>query len=73
MENVRQIMIKKNYIRRKKPKTTSSCNCRKKDNCPMNGNCLKKNVIYKCIVFPPTTTKQRAYHGVTEAEWKQQC
>lgn len=39
----------------------------------MNGNCLTKNVIYKCPVSPrTTTTKQQAYLGLAEGEWKQQ-
>ena len=38
----------------------------------MNGNCIINNVIYKCTVSPATTTtKQRAYLGLTEGEWKQ--
>ena len=72
MENVRQIIKKdNNYVSREKPKSTPSCNCRKKDICPMNGNCLMNNVIYKCTVFPATRTKQRAYLGLAEGEWKQ--
>ena len=27
-----------------------SCNCRKKDECPLEGKCLQRNVIYKCQV-----------------------
>ena len=72
MENVRQIIKKhSNYVMRKKPKSTPSHNCRKKDDCSMNGNCLINNVIYKSTVSPTTTTKQRAYLGLAEGEWKQ--
>ena len=43
-----------------------------KDDCPMNGNCLINNVIYKCTVSPATTTtKQRAYIGLSDGECKQ--
>ena len=67
------IIIKKrnNYISRKKPKSTPSCNCRKKDDYPTDGNFLINNVIYKCTVSPTTTTKQRAYLGLAEVGWKQ--
>ena len=73
MKNVRQIIkIHNNYVSRKKPKLTLSCNCRKKDDFLMNGNCLKNNVIYKRTVSPTTTTtKQGAYLGLAEGEWKQ--
>ena len=60
-----------NYVSRKKPKLATSCNCRKKDDCPLNGNCLTNNVIYKCTASPTTTTKQRAYLGLTKGELKQ--
>ena len=72
MENVRQIIRNhSNYVSRKKPKSTPSCNCKKKDKFPMNGNCLKNNMIYKCTVSPTTTTKQRAYPWLAEGEWTQ--
>ena len=44
-ENVCQIIKKhNNYVSRKKAKSTPSCNCRKKDDYPINGNCLINNV-----------------------------
>ena len=72
MGSVRQIIKNhSNYVSRKKPKLATSCNGRKKDDCPLNGNCLTNNVIYKCTVSPTTTTKQRANLGLAEGEWKQ--
>ena len=72
MENVHQIIKNhSNYVSRKKPKPTPSCNCKKKDDCPLNGNCLTNNVRYKCTVSPTATTKKPAYLGLTEGEWKQ--
>ena len=29
------------------------CNCRQKQNCPLNGKCREKNVIYKCVASVP--------------------
>ena len=26
------------------------CNCRKKEDCPLEGKCITENIIYKCIV-----------------------
>ena len=40
------------------------CNCRQK-NCPMQGKCRMKNILYKCIAS--TSTKpQRGYIGISE-------
>ena len=50
----------------KNTKSTPSCNCRKKDDCPMNRNSLINNAIDKCIVLPTATRKQQAYIGLTE-------
>ena len=75
MENVRQITKNhNNYVNSKKTKSTPSCNCRKKDDCPMNGSCLINNVIHKCTVSSTTTTtttKQQAYVGLAKGEQKQ--
>ena len=69
MENVRQIIKKHNkYVSREKPKSTPSCNCRKKDGCPINSNFLINNIIYKCTVSQTARTKQEAYLGLAEGE-----
>ena len=44
------------------------CNCRKKAECPMEGNCQVNNVIYKCDVTRPLPKK--VYLGLAEGEWK---
>ena len=61
-----------NYVSRKKPKSTPSCNCRKRDNCPKNSNCVMKNVIHKGTVSPTTTANQRVHLALAEGGWKQQ-
>ena len=44
------------------------CNCRKKAECPMEGNCQVYNIIYKCDVARPLPKK--VYLGLAEREWK---
>ena len=44
-------------------------NCRDKRNCPLNGNCREKNVIYKCIASVPNKP-DKIYIGLTEGEFK---
>ena len=46
------------------------CNCRNKNECPLDGKCRTPNVIYKCVVSAPNT-QDKVYIGLTENEWKQ--
>lgn len=55
-------------VSRKEQKLIPMSNYRKKDDCPVDENCLIKNVIHKCSVFPTTTTQLRAYLGLAERE-----
>jgi hypothetical protein len=48
---------------------TLPCNCRKKEDCPLNGDCRKSSVIYKCEVSAPGFPK-KVYIGLTEKEFK---
>ena len=41
----------------------------KKNNCPLDGNCLTKNVVYKCVVSSKNVPDKQ-YIGLTEGEWK---
>jgi len=47
---------------------TPPCNCRDKNNCPLNGGCRAKNVIYQAEVRSPTSTE--TYVGLTSNEFK---
>lgn len=49
--------------------TAKLCNCRNKDACPLNGNCLVNSVVYKATV---TSSKEdpKAYIGLTENAFK---
>lgn len=48
---------------------TPRCNCRKKNECPLNGDCRKSSVIYKCEVTALEHPK-KVYIGLTEKEFK---
>ena len=45
-----------------------SCNCRKKDACPLRGNCLVKSVVYKATVS--TIDSSQTYIGISGGEFK---
>ena len=41
------------------------CNCRQKNNCPLDGKCLTKCVVYKATVTETDTKKQETHIGLT--------
>ena len=47
----------------KKEKETNSCNCRNKNECPLNGNCKVQNVIYICTVSETQIFKKTCLFG----------
>ena len=71
-ENVTQIIKghNKNVTKRTVQKQLV-CNCHNKQDCPVNGNCRKENVIYKCTAWTPSNEK-KVYLGLTEGEFKKQ-
>ena len=47
------------------------CNCRDKDNCPLDGECLTENVLYETEIscdLPNYTPK--VYRGITASKFK---
>ena len=70
--NVSQIIKQHNRnVSNKKEKETNPCNCRNKNDCPLNGNCKVQSVIYKCTVSATQTFKQHVYLGIAVGNWKQ--
>ena len=47
---------------------TRSCNCRRKEDCPLKGECLRSNVIYKAEVMCDGNTE--TYTGLTSNTFK---
>ena len=77
MPNMRSSIMKHNadiLSNQKKqpiPPKNSSCNCRNKNECPLPGNCLATNVIYKAVVTTTDNTQSKEYIGMTANEFKQ--
>ena len=46
-----------------------ACNCRVKSDCPLNGDCLKESIVYKCTACTIQQLK-KVYLGLTEGEFK---
>jgi len=47
------------------------CNCRNNNNCPLNGKCLEKSVIYMCNVKASEQDEGLNYIGLTENRFKE--
>ena len=47
------------------------CNCRLKDNCPLNGKCLDSQLIYSCNVKTTASDEGTHYIGLTENTFKE--
>ena len=60
----------KKIINNKATPTTPPCNCRKKTECPLNGNCQQPSVIYQATA-KIKSKPEKVYLGLTEGPWKQ--
>ena len=54
-----------------KPNTEETCNCRKKDQCPLQNKCLSTNLIYNDHVETNENAQEMNYIGLTEGTFKQ--
>ena len=71
MPNIEAIITKHNrkLLSTLEPaQNTRNCNCRQRANCPLQGNCLVKSIIYKATV--KTEGQEMFYLGCCEGEFK---
>ena len=47
-----------------------TCNCRQKNTCPLDGNCLQSSVIYQATVKRKDKNTTETYIGLTENDFK---
>lgn len=47
-----------------------TCNCRQKNTCPLDGNCLQPSVIYQASVTRKDNNTTETYIGLTENDFK---
>ena len=48
--------------------TEKMCNCRKAENCPLQGNCLQNEIVYKANIH--SQGKLKCYFGLSEGQFK---
>lgn len=71
MPNIKNIIDQKNkkiLNNNQTEQNTKNCNCRKNEECPINGKCREKNIVYQATVT--TGTKTETYVGLTDNEFK---
>ena len=69
MDNIGKIInVHNKSITRKLEKPTKTCNCRKPQDCPLDGKCLTDCVIYKATVS--TDHGHKTYVGLCETAFK---
>ena len=51
-------------------RTNKTCNCRQKNNCSLNGNCLQSSVVYQATVTRNDNNTSETYIGLTETDFK---
>ena len=73
MQNIKAIINRHNKkilykANNKNNHDDSTCNCRNKDSCPLNGKCLQENVVYKATIT--TKTEVKDYIGSTGGTFK---
>ena len=70
MPNIEKIIKGHNgKIINSKPPPSKSCNCRRKDSCPLQGNCLASCLVYKAEVS--TTREKKVYYGACSGTFKE--
>ena len=60
-----------NILSKKTTNNENACNCRNKDICPLQGNCLISNVVYKGEGSTTNNTETKLYICMTSNQFKQ--
>ena len=58
----------KAILKNKSEQTEKPCSCRVAENCPLNGKCEVKNIVYKATVT--SNNKKMDYYGLCSTEFK---
>ena len=64
MNNISSILSTHNKNILNLKQTSFGCNCRNKDNCPLDGECLTPNIIYRADIT--TDNDHKFYYGTSE-------
>ena len=73
MPNMKNIinMHNKKIIHPPTKNVTKTCNCIKKNQCPLNEKCLTESLVYKAdIISNEENSKTKVYYGLSETTFK---
>ena len=71
MTNVKNTISNHNrHLLEGKNKNNDGCNCRTKDECPLDGNCLAKCIVYKAEITATEVGEVKEYIGMTVGKFK---
>ena len=73
MRNVKSIISLHNHkiLQSQRSKPTKTCNCITKTACPLNNQCLLRNIVYQAIVSSEKPKiKEKVYFGISETPFK---
>ena len=71
MDNMEKLVKKHNSNILKKDDTMKrTCNCRVKNECPLDGKCLSSNIVYSAEVLIDNNEQGDIYFGISETEFK---
>ena len=71
MDNMEKLVKKHNSNILKKDDTMKrTCNCRVKNECPLDGKCLSSNIVYSAEVLIDNNEQEDIYFGISETEFK---
>ena len=62
--------ILRNFQEKNANKNEKTCNCRSKNSCPLEGNCLAKAIIYRATVQNTSENKENSYIGLVGDTFK---
>ena len=68
MQNIGSIISSHNKNILHPKQTSFGCNCRNKENCLLNGECLTPNIIYRADIT--TTNEHKFYYGTSQTTFK---
>ena len=60
MPNMENVIRQHNsrILRDPPPASERNCNCRKPDECPLNGECLSSDIVYKAVIKTDQDSKE---------------
>ena len=60
----------KTILASKNTNVNPPCNCRRKVECPLNGDCRKKAIVYKASISTDSNDPPKSYYGCCKTEFK---